>query len=134
MKNMFRLITAAAMLALAVPAYAQGGGGGGGGMGRMSPEQRMAQQKEALFKGITLNAGQTAKVDSIFLDATKKQQEFMQSGGMEAMRSPEGREKIQKLTNDRNAAIKAVLSAEQQKTFEENLANQPQMGRRPGGI
>jgi hypothetical protein len=53
MKNTLRLIAAVAVLAVAAPAYAQRGGGGGGGM-QMSPEQRMARQKEQLFAGITL--------------------------------------------------------------------------------
>lgn len=129
MKNTLRLIAAAAVLAIAAPVYAQGGGGGG--MGQMSPEQRIARQKEMLFKDITLDAGQTAKIDAIFQESTKKQQELMQ-GGMEAMRSPEGREKMQKLNNDRNDAIKAVLTADQKKKFEENLAAMPQGGRRGG--
>lgn len=129
MKNTLRLIAAAAVLAIAAPVYAQGGGGGG--MGQMSPEQRIARQKEMLFKDITLDAGQTTKIDAIFQESTKKQQELMQ-GGMEAMRSPEGREKMQKLNNDRNDAIKAVLTADQKKKFEENLAAMPQGGRRGG--
>ncbi|WP_337169754.1 hypothetical protein [Gemmatimonas aurantiaca] len=129
MKNTLRLIAAAAVLAIAAPVYAQSGGGGGG-MGQMSPEQRIARQKEMLFKDITLDAGQTTKIDAIFQESTKKQQELMQ-GGMEAMRSPEGREKMQKLNNDRNDAIKAVLTADQKKKFEENLAAMPQ-GRRGG--
>ncbi|HEY0928277.1 MAG TPA: hypothetical protein VGE27_00040 [Gemmatimonas sp.] len=131
MKNTLRLIAAAAVLAIAAPAYAQGGGGGG--MGQMSPEQRMARQKEMLFKDITLDAAQTTKVDAILAESAKKQQEMMQAGGMEAMRSPEGREKMQKLNADRNDAIKAVLKDDQKKKFDENLAAMPQ-GRPRGGL
>jgi len=128
MKTPLRILVAAASLALAVPAYAQGGGGGRG----MSPEQRMAQQKEMLFKDITLEAGVAAKIDSIMMDASKKQQEAMaaaRSGGgdMAAMR-----EANQKMTAERNAAIKALLTDEQKKKFDENVANMPQ-GRGRGG-
>jgi Spy/CpxP family protein refolding chaperone len=134
MKNTLRLIAAAAVLAIAAPVYAQSGAGGGGGMGQMTPEQRIARQKEQLFKDITLDAAQTTKVDAIFAESTKKQQEMMQAGGMEAMRSPEGREKMQKLNTDRNDALKAVLKDDQKKKFEENLAAMPQGGRPRGGL
>ena len=53
MKTALRILVVAASLAVAAPLYAQGGGGGGGGM-QMTPEQRMARQKEQLFAGITL--------------------------------------------------------------------------------
>ena len=98
---------------------------------QMSPEQRLARQKEMLFKDITLDAAQTTKIDAIFAESAKKQAEMMQ-GGMEAMRSPEGRERMQKLTADRNDAIKAVLTADQKKKFDENVAAMPQ-GRPRGG-
>jgi len=86
-----------------------------------------------LFKDITLDAAQTTKIDAVFAESMKKQQELMQSGGMEAMRSPEGREKMQKLNADRNDAIKAVLTADQKKKFDENVAAMPQ-GRPRGGL
>lgn len=131
MKNTLRLIAAAAVLAIAAPVYAQGGGGGGGGgMGQMSPEQRIARQKESLFKGITLDAEQSKKVDAVLADAAKKQQELFQSGGM----GPETREKMQAIQKERNEGLKAVLKEDQKKQFEENLANQPQRGGRPNGL
>ena len=129
MKTTLRLVVAAAALAVAAPAYAQGGMGGGGGM---SPEQRMAAQRARLFEGITLTPAQTAKIDTIFSVAAKKQQEMM-AGGMEAMRSPEGREKMQAINTDRNNAIKAALQGDQVAAFEKNLANMPQ-GRGRGGL
>ena len=130
MKNMIRLFVAAAALTIAVPVYAQGGGGGGGGM-QMSPAERMTRQKEQLFKDITLTAAQSAKVDSIMLLAGTKQQEAMaaaRSGGgdMAAMR-----ESMQKMNTERNDALKAGLTDEQKKKFDENVAAMPQ-GRRGG--
>lgn len=133
MKNTLRLIAAAAVLAIAAPVYAQGGGGGGGGMGmgQMSPEQMLARQKEQLFKGITLDAEQTKKVDVILQDAAKKQQELFQGGGMQ---NPETREKLQQIRKDQNEAIKAVLKDDQKKQFEENAQASMQRRQRPNGL
>jgi len=131
MKNTIRMFVAAAALAIAVPAYAQGGGGGGGGGMQMSPAERMARQKEMLFKDITLTAAQSAKIDTVMLDAGKKQQEAMMAarnggGDMAAMR-----ESMQKMNAERNEALKAGLTDEQKKKFDENVAAMPQ-GRRGG--
>ena len=130
MKNTIRMFVTVAALAIAVPAYAQGGGGGGGGM-QMSPAERMARQKEQLFKDITLTAAQSAKIDTVMLQGAAKQQEAMmaaRSGGgdMAAMR-----ESMQKMNAERNDALKAVLTDEKKKKFDENLAAMPQ-GRRGG--
>ena len=130
MKNIIRVMVAAAALASAVPAYAQGGGGGGGGM-QMSPADRAARQKEMLFKDITLTAAQSAKIDTIMLQAGAKQQ-----GAMMAARNGGGdmasmRESMQKMNAERNDALKALLTDEQKKKFDENVAAMPQ-GRRGG--
>ena len=129
MKNTLRMFVAAAVLAIAVPAYAQGGGGRGGE--QMSPAERMTRQKEQLFKDITLTAAQSAKIDTIMTQAAAKQQESMaaaRSGGgdMAAMR-----ESMQKMITERNDALKAGLTDEQKKKFDENVAAMPQ-GRRGG--
>jgi protein CpxP len=133
MKNTLRLIAAVAVLAVAAPAYAQGGGGGGGGM-QMSPEQRMARQKEQLFAGITLTPAQGAKADTIMMNGMKKQQEMMQAarsggGDMAAMR-----EQMTKMNTERNDALKALLTTDADKAkFDENVKNMPQ-GRGRGGL
>ncbi|WP_373065272.1 hypothetical protein [Gemmatimonas sp.] len=131
MKNTIRLFVAAAALAIAVPAYAQGGGGGGAGGMQMSPAERMTRQKEMLFKDITLTAAQSATIDTVMLEAGKKQQEAMMAarnggGDMAAMR-----ESMQKMNAERNGALKAGLTDEQKKKFDENIAAMPQ-GRRGG--
>lgn len=134
MKNTLRLIAAAAVLAVAAPAYAQGGGGGMGGGQQMTPEQRMARQKEQLFAGITLSPAQSAKADTVLMNASKKQQEAMQAarsggGDMAAMR-----EQMGKMNEERNAALKAILSSDADKAkFDENVKNMPQ-GRGRGGF
>lgn len=133
MKISLRILVAAASMAIAAPVYAQGGGGGGGGGQQMTPEQRMARQKEQLFKDITLDAKVSAKVDTIMMDASKKQMEAMQAarsggGDMAAMR-----EQTQKMNAERNAAIKALLTDEQKAKFDANVAAMPQ-GRGRGGV
>lgn len=135
MKNTLRMIAVAAALAVSVPAYAQGGGGGGGGgRGGMqgTPAERMARQKEQLFKDITLTATQSAKIDTVMMQAGEKQQEMMQAarsggGDMATMR-----ESMQKMNTERNDALKAILTDEQKKKFDENVAAMPQGGRRGG--
>ncbi len=86
-----------------------------------------------LFKDITLDAAVTAKIDTIMLEASKKQTEAIAAaraggGDMAAMR-----EANQKLNAERNMAIKALLNDEQKKKFDENVANMPQ-GRGRGGL
>lgn len=129
MKTSLRLFAAVALLAIAAPAYAQGGGGGGGGMQQMTPEQRVARQKEMLFKDITLSAEQSAKADTIIMKGMRSQMEAMQ-----AARSGGGdpREAMQKVMSERNEALKGLLTTdEHKKKFDENLAAMPQ-GRRGG--
>lgn len=129
MKTSLRLFAAVALLAIAAPAYAQGGGGGGGGMQQMTPEQRVARQKEMLFKDITLSAEQSAKADTIIMKGMRSQMEAMQ-----AARNGGGdpREAMQKVMSERNEALKGLLTTdEHKKKFDENLAAMPQ-GRRGG--
>ena len=131
MKISLRILAVAASLAVAAPLYAQGGGGGGGM--QMTPEQMMARQKDMLFKDITLAPVASAKIDTIMMNAAKKRQESMAAaraggGDMTAMR-----ESMTKMNAERNDAIKALLTDEQKKKFDENLAAMPQ-GRGRGGL
>ena len=133
MKNTLRLIAAAAVLAIATPAFAQGGGGGGGRGMQMTPEQFVARQKELLFKDITLAPAVAAKADTIIMNARAKQMEAMQAaraggGDMAAMQ-----EANQKLTKERNDALKALLSDADKAKFDANVAAMPQ-GRGRGGF
>jgi hypothetical protein len=133
MKNTLRILAAALVVASASVAQAQGGGGGGAGGGgqQMTPEQRVARTRDMLFKDITLSPAQSAKADTIIMTASTKQREIMQAaqgGDMAA-----AREQGQKLTADRNAALKALLTADADKTkFDANVAAMPQGGRRGG--
>jgi Spy/CpxP family protein refolding chaperone len=131
MKTPLRILVVAASLAFAAPLYAQGGGGGGGQ--QMTPEQRLARSKELLFKDITLTPEVAVKVDTILVQGSRKNQELMtaaRSGGgdMTAVR-----EQTRKITTDGYEAIKALLTDEQKKQFEANVAAMPQ-GRGRGGF
>ena len=90
-----------------------GGGNRGGGFDMTAP----------LLKGITLTAEQQKKVDAIKADTQKQ----MQGLAREDMRT-KGRELMQA----EQTQVRAVLTADQQKVFDENLKNMPQRGG-PGG-
>lgn len=124
-----------AMVALAVlcvggtasVAAAQGGGMRGGRRG--SAIDRWLTQPTA----ITLTADQQKKVDSLKTAMTAEQQKLF-----EDMRSGNGdrsemRSKMMDMQKKYEGAVKAVLTPEQQKTFDANVAAQPQRGRRGGG-
>ena len=131
MKTTLRVIAAAAALAIATPAFAQGGPPGGG-MGQMSPEQRLARQKEMLFQGITLTAAQSAKADTLIMQGMQKQMEAMQAARSGGGDRASMMEQMQKMNGERNDALKALLTTDADKAkFDENVKNMPQ-GRRGG--
>lgn len=131
MKTTLRVIAAAAALAIATPAFAQGGPPGGG-MGQMSPEQRLARQKEMLFQGITLTAAQSAKADTLIMQGMQKQMEAMQAARSGGGDRASMMEQMQKMNGERNEALKALLTTDADKAkFDENVKNMPQ-GRRGG--
>jgi periplasmic protein CpxP/Spy len=124
-----------AMVALAVlcmggtasVAAAQGGGGSmGGGRGRGNAIDRVLTQPTA----ITLTADQQTKVDSLKKAMTEEQSSARESAGddRQAMMG-----KFQELNKKYMDAVRGLLTPEQQKTFDENVAAMPQRGRRGGG-
>jgi Spy/CpxP family protein refolding chaperone len=118
-----RILAAAALVFVASTAAAQGGQGGGMG-------QAQGRMNEMLFKDITLTDAQKAKIDSIQAKGRTEMQALMQSGGMQ---DPATREKMMEMRTKQNADIRAVLTPEQQVTFDKNVAAMPQGGgmRRP---
>lgn len=125
--QVIRFVCAAALVLVASTAAAQGGQGQGQGM---SQEQRQARQNEMLFKGITLSPAQKAKIDSIQAAARTENMAMMQQGGMQDSTT---RAKMMNARRKTNADIRAVLTADQQATFDKNLAEMPApgAGRRP---
>ena len=124
-----------AMVALAVlcmggtatVAAAQGGGGMGGGRGRGPAIDRWISQPTA----ITLTADQQKKFYSLktaMTDEGQKLRAEMQSGGdMADMRT-----KMQTMNKKYADAVRAMLTPDQQKVFDENVAAMGR-GRRGGG-
>lgn len=135
MMSLKKLVAVAFMVAaVSVQAEAQGGrgaGGGGGGGGGGRGAQTVEQAKAALFAGITLDAAQTTKVDSILTATAAKRTEMMQAmrdggGDREAMMA-----KTQELQTAERTALRGALTAAQQPIFDKNVENMPAPGRRP---
>lgn len=130
MKTTLRVLAAALVVASASVAQAQGGGGGGGG----NMQERMAQQRAMMFEGITLDAAQKTKIDSIQASSQKARMELRAGMTQGTPPSPEMREKQQALQADEQKAIKAVLTKEQNEVYDKNMAAmRERMGRRGNG-
>ena len=108
--KLFRIFAVlAALVAFAAPAaQAQGGGQGRGGPGR---------QMEMLMQGVTLTDAQKAQVDSIG-QAFRAQMPPMQQGTPPDSAT---RAKMGEVRQKQYAAVRAVLTADQQKVFDKNL-------------
>ena len=107
------------MVASAPAAYAQGGPGGPGRGG--------ARQMEMLMEGITLTEVQKTKVDSI-VQAYRAQMPAFTPG-----QPPDSaaRAKRMEVMQQQNVAIRALLTTEQQTTFDKNVETMRQnMGNR----
>jgi Spy/CpxP family protein refolding chaperone len=127
MKKMIKmaLMTAAMFAMVATVAKAQGGGGGGGA-GRGAG--RGGNPTAALFKDITLTDTQKAKSDSIVAFYAEKQTEIRASanGDMASVQP-----KMTENTKLRTEALKSILTDEQKKVFDANVAAMPAGRGRP---
>ncbi len=123
-----------AMVALAVMtlggtasmAAAQGGGGGGGGRGRGNMIDRVLAGPTA----ITLTADQQKTVDSLKAAMTDEQTKARDAAGDDRSTMMQSMQTISKKYMD---TVRALLTADQQKTWDANVAAMPQRGRRGGG-
>jgi hypothetical protein len=124
MKTMTRMAMMVAVMVLAVTSVgqAQGGGGGGGGRGG---NRTMAVLKDSM----KVSEAILAKADSIQKAGAAEMQTLNEAarGG-----DADARTKIGELRTKQTAAIKALLSADQQAQFDKIMAAFPQ-GRRGGG-
>lgn len=93
--------------AFSLPVSAQEGGKKGGGRGQMSPEARIQRIEEAVG---SLTADQKSKLTAIYAK--------LQSD-MQAIPQEERREKGMALMQATQKEVRAVLTAEQQKKFDE---------------
>lgn len=121
MRPIHRAIVVAALALVAAPAaFAQGPGGG-------NFAQRRVQR---LLEGITLTSAQQAQVDSI----VKAHQAEMPAFTPGQMPDSATRAKARAVMQDEDSAIRAVLTADQQKIFDKNVEMmRMRMRRGPGG-
>lgn len=120
MKGIRILAVLTVLGAFAAPAaQAQGGGGGGQGRG--------GNRMEMLMQGITLTDAQKTSVDSI-ATASRAQMPPMQQGTPPDSAT---RAKRMEVMQKQMAAVRTVLTPDQQKVFDENVKNMPPMGGRP---
>lgn len=104
-------------------AHAQGMGGG---MGQMSPAERSARQLDMMKTRLNLTDDQTAKVKDLIADRDKKSADLRASGGdMETMRP-----KMMEIQKDFSDKVKAILTDDQKKTYDE-MQSQMRGGGRP---
>jgi Spy/CpxP family protein refolding chaperone len=103
------VVTGLALVASAGVVQAQGGGGGGGGGGNRAMERLMA--------GITLTDKQKSSVDSI-AQSFRAQMPPMQQGTPPDSAT---RAKMGEVRQKQYAAIRTVLTADQQKVYDKNL-------------
>jgi Spy/CpxP family protein refolding chaperone len=88
------------------PPEKRGPGGPGGGRGRMTPEQ----QVERLDKALTLSAEQKTKIIAIYKESAE---------AMQAIPQEERREKMMEMMKATREKIRAALTPEQQKKFDD---------------
>jgi HlyD family secretion protein len=92
------------------PPGGSGGPGGGGGQGRQSPEEI----RERLVKGLGLNAEQQKKLDPILADMRE------QMSGLRGLPDGERQQRVAVAREAMRARIRAILTPEQQKKFDES--------------
>jgi Spy/CpxP family protein refolding chaperone len=122
------VIAVAIAAAVPVAASAQGGPPGGGapagGAGQDGGARRggAAQMQQMLMKDITLTADQQAQIDKI-VSASREEMQAMRAS-LQPGTPPDSatRAKMGDLRKKQNTAIRAVLTADQQKTYDANLA------------
>jgi hypothetical protein len=121
MKKVQIVLVAALVAMTASTSYAQEAQPQGQAQGR---GQRMA----ALLKDITLSADQKVKFDSIAAKFAGQRQAMMQDQSLDQ----DGRRaKMREMLTKQSDEIKAILTDEQKKAFEKNLADMQARG--PGG-
>ena len=102
------------LAAASAPAMAQGAGGGMGA-GRMDPAQMATRTSDRLMTGITLSATQSDSVKAIDTRFAASMKDAM--GGSDA------RTKMTEMRTKQQTDLRAVLTSDQQATFDKNVAD-----------
>lgn len=98
----------------------RGGQGRGGDRQMMTPEQRLARQTKQLVDELKLNKDQEAKVLAINKKYMEKQNfDFSKMRDASDEERTKMREEMQKVNAERGKEIKAVLTADQVKLYDE---------------
>ena len=119
---MKRIFIVTCLLTFAFMVSAQGGQGGG--FRQQTPEQIAAQQ-EQMKKDLNLNDKQFADYKKIDSEYRTKLTTARQNAGDDREKM---REEMTKLNTERNTKIKAALTADQYKKYEELMAQRRQGG------
>jgi len=116
-------VVGAALCAVASVAEAQGppagaptpgsGMGGGAGHGRM---------QAMMFQGISLSTAQQAAITAISDKAATDRKAHMPAGGASGPRDPARKKMMKEMQAKHHAELRAVLTADQQKRFDANIA------------
>jgi Spy/CpxP family protein refolding chaperone len=128
-----------ALLVAANVAVAQGGGGGGGGGGAMGGGQGRGAgqtgqaQADRLLTGITLTEAIKVKVTDVAKWYDDERAKLPPAPARGAPPDSAGAAKRTALTADFRVKLKALLTPEQAKTFDENVAAAAARGGRRGG-
>jgi len=102
------------LAAASAPSMAQGGGMGGGG-GRMDPAQMATRTSDRLMTGITLSATQSDSVKAIDARFAASMKAAMGGSDMRAQMTG--------MRTKQQADLRAVLTSDQQATFDKNVAD-----------
>jgi len=123
------------------PSKSMSGRPGGQGQMQMNPEEMVKRQTQRLVDELKLNKDQEAKVLAInkkYMENNRVDWSKMRDATDEERTKM--REEMRKVQDERNKEIKAVLTPDQVKLFDENLKKREEMrrngqgfGGRPGG-
>lgn len=128
MKKQILLATAITLFSIAT-VKAQGGGN----FPRRTPEERLKPVHEKLDSAFKLDAAKMAQADSIFITAFREQDKKMdelRAGGAQPDRETMMAVR-QKITDERDAKLKLILTEAQMKTWKDEI--EPSMRQRGGG-
>ncbi len=126
MKNRI-LLTLALIITMGLGAYAQQGGG----QQRRTVEERVKMMLERLTPELQLSKDQVTKLDTLFTRSFKEQQKMREDA--QASGNRPDRETFQKLNNDRDEKVKAILTDDQFKKYKEQQEAMRQRGGNRGG-
>lgn len=109
-------------------------GGPRGDRPQMNPEEMLKRQTQRLVEELKLNKDQEAKVMAINKKYNEKRPfDFAKMRDASDEERAKMREEMTKIQADKNKEIRAILTPEQAKTFDENQKKREEMRRNGGG-